>query len=320
MKIVILDRQSIGYDTPIESLKEIGELVIYDNTTEHELPERIKDAEILLLNKIKITEKIINSAKLLKLICVFATGYDNIDITAARRRGIAVCNVPAYSTESVTLFTLATALSLITHLNQFNAYVRCGKYSDSGLPNLITPVFHELKGKTWGIVGGGNIGLSVAKVAEAFGARVIINKRNKISSYPCVDLNQLCRESDIISIHCPLTPQTHNLINSEKISIMKDSVIIINEARGAVVCEADIAEAILNKRIAGFGCDVYSVEPFPKNHPYNTIKDFENVILTPHAAWASYEARCRCIEIVAENIKSFLNGEMKNRVEIDNGI
>jgi glycerate dehydrogenase len=255
------------------------------------------------------------AAKCLKLVCVFATGYDNIDIAAARELGIAVCNVPGYSTDSVALFTVATVLSLYAHLPEYSEYVRSGEYTESGVPNRLVPVYHELKGKTWGIVGYGNIGRAVGRVAEAMGASVIACKRTPTDEVRCVDIDTLCRESDIITIHCPLNDGTRGIINKDRIALMKREVVIVNEARGAVVCEEDIAAAIESNRIAAFGCDVYSREPFLKDHPYSRILERKNVLLTPHAAWGAYESRARCISIIADNIHSFFNGKFLNRVD-----
>ena len=315
MKIVLLDRASIGEDTPLDILYSIGDVSIYEHSTPAETIERATDAEILIINKVKITRELLVGAKKLKLICIFATGYDNIDVVSARELGIAVCNVPGYSTESVALFTIATALSLTAHLTEYSDYVRSGEYTASGVPNKLTPVYHEIGGKTWGIVGYGNIGKAVGKVAEALGATVIACKRTPIDDLECVDIDTLCKRSDIISIHCPLNEQTRSIINKERISLMKDGVILVNEARGAVTDEIAIAEAVISGKIGGFGCDVYSTEPFGKEHPFYEIKGYKNVILTPHAAWGSYEARKRCIEIIAQNINSFLAGKSQNRVD-----
>jgi glycerate dehydrogenase len=315
MKITILDKIAMGDDTPFDALSEFGTVKFYETTNSENVIEHVADSEIIILNKVKITEKTIMSAPKLKLICVFATGYDNIDIEAARNKGVAVCNVPGYSTESVVLFTIATTLALVSHLNEYNEYVRTGAYSASSSANKITPVVHEISGMTWGIVGGGNIGKAVARVAEALGARVIINKRTPSPDLNCVSIEQLCKESDIITLHCPLNDGTYELINDEMINLMKPGVVLVNEARGAVVSEKAVANAILNKKIAAFGCDVYSQEPFKPDHPYNEIKDMPNVILTPHSAWGAYEARERCVNIIAKNISSFIKGERNNRVD-----
>ena len=315
MKITVLDRSAMGFDLPFNILDKFGQVKIFDSTDGDDVVERIDGSDVIILNKVKITREIIESSESLKLICVFATGYDNIDIKCANEQGIAVCNVPGYSTDSVVLFTMANVLALYSRLYEYNSFVKSGEYAASGIPNKLTPVFHELSGKVWGIVGLGNIGKAVARAAEAMGARVIANKRTPIPGYECVDIEKLCRESDIITLHCPLNDGTRDLINREKISLMKDSVIIVNEARGAVVNENDITDAIISGKIAAFGSDVYSVEPFGSEHPFNAIKDKSNVLLTPHAAWGAYEARVRCLEIICNNINAFVDGKILNRVD-----
>lgn len=315
MKIVILDKQSLGEDTPFSVLDKFGEVVFYDSSTLSEAIARAKDADVIIINKIKVTRELMESSHSLKLVCVFATGYDNIDVAAARKLGIGVCNVPGYSTDSVALFTISTVLALTSHLIEYRDFVKSGEYSSGNTPNRLTPVYHDLCGKTWGIVGYGNIGRAVGRVAEAFGAKVIVNKRTPVIDATVVDIDTLCRESDIITIHCPLNDESRNLINESRIALMKPSVILVNEARGAVLDESAVAAAVEEGRIAGFGCDVYSVEPFGKEHPYFAIKDRDNVILTPHAAWGSYEARARCIGIIADNIEAFNNKKTLNRVD-----
>ena len=315
MKITVLDKSAMGADLPMDMLESLGEVQIFDSTTADNVIERISGSDVIILNKVKITKEVICSSDRLKLICVFATGYDNIDINEAKKRGVAVCNVPGYSTDSVVLFTMANVLALFSHLREYNDFVTSGKYTESGVPNKLSPVFHELSGKVWGIVGLGNIGKAVAKVAEAMGAKVIANKRTPIEGYECVDIDELCRRSDIITLHCPLNEGTRSIINKDRISLMKNSVIIVNEARGAVVDEEDVKDAIISGRIAAFGSDVYSVEPFPANHPFNSIKDKSNVLLTPHAAWGAYEARVRCLRIICDNISAFINGKTLNRVD-----
>lgn len=316
MKIKILDSKSLGDDTPISNLSKIGDVEIFESSTPDEVISRCKDADVIILNKVKITREVIFSSDSLKLVCVFATGYDNIDIVAAREKGVAVCNVPGYSSESVALITMATVLSLVTHLSEYNKYVVSGEYTSSGVPNKLTPVFHELAGKTWGIVGYGGIGKAVANIAKAFGVSIIVNKRVPIDGVECVDIDTLCKRSDIITLHCPLNSETKHLINKDRLDLMKKDVIIVNEARGAVVCEEDITEALEQGRIGAFGCDVYSVEPFGLDHPYNRIKSLPNVILTPHCAWGSYEARERCLNIIIQNILAFYGGEKLNRVDL----
>ena len=315
MKIVVLDRYSLGEDTPLDGLMKFGEVTVYDKTSSDEIEERVADADVLVLNKVRITESILAGAKCLKLICIFATGFDSIDISAARKYGVGVCNVPGYSTDSVALFTVANVLALFTHLREYNSYVVSGEYSTSGAPNRLVPVYHEIKGKTWGIVGLGNIGRAVAEVAKALGARVIANKRTPVSDYECVDIDTLCAESDIITVHCPLNDESRHMINKERIALMKNNVVIVNEARGAVLNEYDIAQAVKNGKIGAFGSDVYSSEPFSADHPFYEIKDFGNVLFTPHAAWGAYEARLRCINVICSNIEAFMRSERLNRVD-----
>ncbi len=314
MNIVVLDKNSLGNDTPLEGLNVFGNVSVYDATSNEDVCGRIKDAEIIILNKVRISKEVIKNAEKLKLICVFATGYDNIDIEAAKEYNVAVCNVPGYSTDSVALFTVVNVLALYTKLREYNSYVVNGSYSMSGLPNMLTPVYHEIAGKIWGIIGLGNIGKAVARVAEALGAEVIANKRTPEDGYKCVDIDTLCKESDIITIHCPLNDDSRDLINSTRIDMMKNDVVIVNEARGAVVNDIDIVNAVKFGKIGAFGSDVYTTEPFSPDHPFYEIKGYSNVLFTPHAAWGAFEARVRCIDIICENIRSFIGGGNKNRV------
>ena len=315
MKITVLDKKTMGDDISFAPFERYGEITVYDITPAELTAERVKDAEVIILNKVKITADVISAAKNLKLICVFATGYDNIDLAAAREAGIAVCNVPGYSTDSVTLYTIATVTALASRLITYSAFVRSGEYTSSGSPNKISPAFNDLRDKTWGIIGYGNIGKSVADVAKAFGANVIVNKRTPADDAVCVDVDTLCKDSDIITIHCPLNDDTRGMINADRLALMKNNVILVNEARGAVLDEVAVAKAVECGKIGAFGCDVYSQEPFPADHPYTAIKDLDNVILTPHSAWASYEARTRCVDIISNNIASYISGDRLNRVD-----
>lgn len=316
MRIVLLDRLSLGEDTPIERLGSFSEVVSYDKTPENLVNERISGADVIIINKIKITREVLKNAKGLKLICVFATGYDNIDIEAAREYGVGVCNVPGYSTDSVALLTTSCVLALYTHLYEYRRFVTSGDYSASGTPNRLTPVYHELRGKVWGIVGYGNIGRAVGRIAEAFGARVIATKRTPTDEVECTDLETLCRESDIITLHCPLTKDTEGMINKDTLGLMKKNVVLFNAARGKVVVEEDVARAVEEGLIGAFGSDVFTEEPFSRGSAFDRIKDYDNVILTPHTAWGAYESRCRCMDIVCDNIISFFNGKILNRVDI----
>lgn len=315
MNIVCLDAVSLGTDLALSPLRTYGNVTVYDASTQEDALERVRDADVLILNKFKATKPVFDAAKNLKLICEFATGYDNIDLNEARAHGVAVCNVPAYSTDSVALWTIATALSLVTHLETYHRFVADGSYSVSGAANRLEPVYHELAGRTWGVLGCGNIGKRVAGVAEAFGMKIIVNKRTPGGPYTNVDVDTLCRESDILSIHCPLNDATRGIIDARRLSLMKPTAILVNEARGAVTDEKAVAEAVKTGTIAAFGADVYSTEPFGKDHPFYEIKDRENVLLTPHAAWGAYDARKRCLDIILSNIDSFLHGGTQNRVD-----
>ncbi len=314
MNITVLDAATLGNDITFEVWQALGNLTVYQTTQPEDIIPRLKNTDIAILNKVKITKEILNSLSDLKLICVTATGFDNIDTAACKEKGIAVCNVKGYSTHSVAQVTVTLALALMTHLPEYAKYVRQGKYTASGVQNCLTPVFHELYGKTWGIVGLGNIGKQVAKVATAFGCKVIGYKRTPDNEYETADLETVLRQSDIVSIHLPLTNQTKEIINKDTLSLMKKSAILINVARGAVTNEQDVATAIKNGTIGGFGTDVYSFEPMPANSPFISISEMPNVILTPHMAWGAYESRVRCVNEIAENIKSFISGDTRNRI------
>lgn len=315
MKIAILDAETLGADLSLAPLAACGELTVYPVTAPEELADRIRDCEVIVQNKTKITAAAMEGAKSLRLICELATGFDNIDLAAARRLGIAVCNVPGYSTASVVQVTLATVLSLATHLPSYAAEVASGRYSAGAVANRLTPVFHELAGRTWGVVGHGNIGRGVAEVARAMGCRVLYTRATPDGSPDCVSLAQLCRESDVITLHTPLNDKTRALIDEAAISLMKPTVILVNEARGAVTDEAAVARALLEGRIGAFGCDVYSAEPFKKDHPFHALLGNERVLLTPHMAWGSYEARARCLATVVDNLRVFYGGGRQNRVD-----
>lgn len=315
MNIILLDAGTLGDDLSFDGLRAIGNVQIFASTTPEQLAERIHDADVLVLNKIKINAEVLSCAPRLRLICVTATGFDNIDLEAARARGVAVCNIPGYSTPSVVQVTLATVLSLATHLPAFQSHVSSGEYSRGVTANCLVPVYHELAQKTWGIVGYGNIGRGVADVARALGCRVLVCRRNPSGADGECDIDMLCRESDVITLHCPLNDGTRGLINEERIASMKRGVILVNEARGAVTDEQAVTKAVLSGQIGAFGCDVYTQEPFRHDHPFSALLGLENVCLTPHMAWGSYEARVRCIESVASNIRAFFAGERQNRVD-----
>ena len=257
----------------------------------------------------------LSGARRLKLICVCATGFDCIDVAYCRERGIGVCNVPGYSTESVSQLTLTMALALMGHLREYRHHVHAGAYTRGGVANCLTPVWHEIAGKTWGVIGGGNIASRVAGLAEAFGCRVLMCRRKEDERWENADVDTLCEKADIISVHVPLTEETRGMIGEKQIAKMKKNAIFINVARGMVADEEALAKAIEEDRIGGLGVDVFSVEPFGEDHPYMRILDRDNVLLTPHTAWGAIETRNRCMKIVADNIAAWQQGRRQNRVD-----
>lgn len=314
MNIVILDYLTLGDDLDLSGASRFGNVIKYPVTSQAEAPERVRDADVIIVNKVKMNEDVLKDAKSLKLICETATGYDNIDINYCKKRGILVANTPAYSTSCVAQVTVSMACSLMTHLHEYRRFVHEGEYQKSVSANMLKPIYHEMDGLTWGIIGFGNIGRGVAKIASAFGCNVIVNKRTPVDDFPCVDLESLLKSSDIISIHCPLTDKTRGMIGREQLEMMKKDAIIINVARGAVWDEDAVAQAVIDKKIGGIGCDVFSYEPIRDSHPFIKILDYDNVLLTPHMAWGSFESRTRCFNTVLSNIEAYLNGNAKNIV------
>ena len=315
MKIVVLDAASLGEDVDLSPILNLGEATVYEVNRQETLVSCIGDAEVIVSNKAKLTAQVLEQVPNVKLICVTATGFDTVDTGYCRTRGIGVCNVPGYSTDSVAQLTVALALNLATHLGEYREFVHSGAYSAGNIANKLSPCWNELTGKTWGIIGGGNIGNRVANIAKALGCRVIMYRRNPDPEFETVSLNTLCETADIISIHLALNDQTRGMMGESQIRKMKKNAIVVNVARGAVTDEEALACAIEEDRIGGLGVDVYSVEPFGKDHPFSRILDRDNVCLTPHMAWGSIESRNRCIAKVAENIAAFYRGESLNRVE-----
>ncbi len=312
MKISILDAATLGDDLDLSGFSKLGETVVYNATKASEVSERICDSEVVVINKVKLNRENLPFAKNLKLICVAATGYDNIDIEYCREAGIQVSNVIGYSTDSVAQATVATVLELATHIGDYWQFVKSGEYTRSGNANKVCPVYHELAGKTWGIVGLGNIGKKVANIALAFGCKVIACKRTPEAGYECVGINELCRRADIITVHTPLSDSTRELIGTQQLELMRPGVILYNASRGSVLDEAAVADAVLEGRIGAFGTDVYSVEPFGEEHSMYRILNCPNVCMTPHMAWGSYEARNRCINEMLKNISAYQNGVKRN--------
>lgn len=320
MKIAVLDRLTLGEDLDLSESKKYGEVVIYDKTEPEEVEEHIGDADVVFVNKVKLNETNLKNAHNLKVICEAATGYDNIDVGYCKSRGIAVCNVPGYSVYSVAQVTVSMVLSLVNHLPEYTGYTKSGVYTDNGNANILTPVYHELYGKTWGIVGYGGIGERVGEIAKALGCNIMAFKRTPVDGVECTDIDTLVEKSDIITVHIPLSDSTRGLINSARVDKMKKSAILVNTARGGVLDEAAVCNAVKEGKIAAFGSDVYSTEPFAKDSPYYSIKDLDNVCLTPHMAWGALEARQRCFREMLANMNAFFGGETRNRIDLTEGI
>ena len=316
MKIAVLDAATLGGDLDLGPLYPLGEVAAWPGTAPEELADRVADADIIISNKLKLGRHNLAGAEKLKLICVCATGFDCIDVDWCRERGIGLCNVPGYSTESVAQLTLTMALALMGHLVEYRNHVHTGAYTRGGVANCLTPVWHEIAGKTWGVIGGGNIGQQVAALAEAFGCKVLMCRRKADSRWENAGVDAVCEKSDIISVHVPLTDETRGMIGPAQIGKMKKNAIFINVARGLVADEEALTRAIEEGRIGALGIDVYGAEPFGTDHPYTRILDRDNVILTPHTAWGAIETRNRCLAIVADNIAAWQRGEEHNRVDL----
>lgn len=314
MKVAVLDASTLGDDLDLSVLTAAGDVSVFDSTSSAEIADHVSDSEVVIINKVKLGEYELLQCPNLKLVCVAATGYDNVDISFCREKGIAVCNVVGYSTSSVAQLAVSMVLYLANHLEEYTSKVRSGEYSHGGVANILKPVYHELDGKVWGIAGYGNIGRKVGKIAEALGCRVLVFKRDPVDDAECVDLETLCKKSDILTVHLPLSDTTRGIFSSDLISQLKEHCIFVNVARGAVTDESALADAVRNGKIAGLGVDVYSREPFSEDHPFWQIKDRKNVCLTPHMAWGAYEARKRCIEEIIKNIESFRRGDRRNRI------
>lgn len=316
MTIVFLDTGTVGNDIDVKILEKAGTLISYPATSASEAPERVKNAEVIVTNKVKLTKEVLSAATDLKLVCVTATGFDNVDLEYARKNGIAVCNVKGYSTDSVAQVTVSTVLALSCNLASFDAYCKSGKYTESGVHNKLEPVFHELSGKVWGVYGFGDIGKKVASIAKAIGCEILVCKQTPVEGIECVSLSELFERCDIISLHTPLNEKTFHSVNSDILSRAKKNLILVNAARGAVTDEKAVADAVKSGKIAAFGTDVYSVEPMQENNPVYGLRDFDNVIFTPHMAWGAYEARERLIFEILANIEAFFKGEIRNRVDL----
>lgn len=316
-KIVILETASIGSDMDLSEYDHLGDVVVYDHVLEEELPVLIKDATILVVNKTVLNESNLKYAPNLKLICLFATGYNNIDLKYCVRHGIAVSNARGYSTASVAQHTFALLFYLYEKLPYYDHYVKSGRYSKQDGFSHFEKTFQEIEGKTWGVVGLGNIGRRVAVLAEAFGCKVIYYSTSKTHTDPDferVSFKRLCEESDIISVHAPLNEDTFHLFDAKAFEMMKPTAYFINVARGSIVDEAALVDALIENKIAGAGLDVLEKEPLPANAKILGVRNSMRLIVTPHIGWASVESRTRCVEEVYKNIAAFIEGEGRNLV------
>lgn len=311
MKIVVLDGYAANPgDLSWEAFEQLGEITVYDRTAAADVAARIADADIALTNKTVLTRELLAGAGKLKYVGVLATGYNVVDVAAAKELGITVTNIPAYSTDSVAQMTFALLLEICHRAGHHSDAVHAGRWTSNpdfcfwDMPQM------ELAGKTMGIVGYGRIGKKVAEIARCFGMKVIAWTRTPRDP-ECVSLDELLAQSDVISLHCPLFPQTQNLINAETIAKMKDGAIIINTSRGPVINEADLATALKSGKIYAAASDVATVEPITADNP---LLDAPNMIITPHIAWATHEARARLLKIAAENIRAFAAGAPVNVV------
>lgn len=304
MKIVFLDAATMG-DVSFSPISALGDLECFQTSDREEALQRVKDAEVLIINKIKVDKELVDAAPKLRLICEAATGVNNIDLEYAASKGIPVRNAVGYSTDSVVQMTFMMILSLVGRCRYFDDFVKSGEYSRSGLFTDVSTMFFELRGKRLGIIGLGNIGGNVAKVGEAFGMNVSYFSTSGTShskDYPSVDLDTLMSSSDIISIHAPYNERTAGLVGAEQLRKMKSTAYIVNMGRGGIIDEAALAEAIDGGWIAGAGVDVFTAEPLPADNPLLNVRNRNRLILTPHIGWASIEARERLVAMIADNI------------------
>lgn len=319
MKLVILERNSVGTDVDVSCFEKFGEVTCYPNTVAANTAERVKDADIILANKAPLNESTLKDAPNVKLICLLATGFDNVDLAYCKSRSIKVTNVVNYCTSTVAQHTLLLALALSEKIAFYDDYVKSGAYSAQDRFSNFDRTFYDLEGKTWGIIGMGTIGRRVAGLAQAFGCRVIFysaSGKSTCTDYERVEFDTLLQESDILSLHCPLSDRTRGLINKDALSKMKETAILVNVARGPVVDTQALYDALVADQIAGAGLDVLEQEPMAKDNPLARIKDSSKLIITPHMAWASLESRTRLVDEVVKNIEAFLAGENRNVVNL----
>ncbi len=310
-ELVFLDAKTVGDDLLLDGFKKFGNFISYQTTlSKDETIKRVKNANIIITNKVVIDRDVIDSASKLELICVAATGMNNIDLEYAKSKGITVKNVSDYSTNSVTQHTFTLLFYLLGRVRYYDDLVKSEKWCESEIFTNLDKPYHEINGKTWGIIGLGNIGKKVANVAECFGAKVIYystSGRNRDNKYQRVNLNELLKSSDIISIHAPLNDKTNNLITADKLNLMKKDAILLNLGRGGIINEEDLATVIDSKKLF-VGLDVTKNEPIEKNNPLLKVKNRDRLIITPHIAWSSIEARKLLVKKIEKNIEEFLAG------------
>ncbi len=314
MKITVLDRCTVTTgDVSLSPIKALGDVAFYDTVSPEKIAETIGESDAVICNKAQITDEIMEKCKNLRYIGLFATGYNNIDIEAAKKRGITVCNVPGYSTDSVVQHAFSLILHFACRADDYAASVARGDWANSETFSYLAYPTSELRGKTLGIFGFGTIGKAVATVGKAFGMKILAVSHRPMTyeGVEFTDTKSLFERSDYLSLHCPLTNETKGLVNVHTLSLMKPCAVLINTSRGGVVEEEALTAALNGGKIRGAGLDVLDIEPMRKNHPYLTAK---NCYITPHVAWAAYEARVRLIDIVAENIRAFEAGSPVNAV------
>ncbi len=317
MNITLLDSATLGSDIDTSVLGQFGTFTDYPSSDRQEVSERVQNADIVVTNKVVMDREMLEAAPSLKLICLTATGVNNIDLDAARGMNIAVTNVAGYSTASVAQHTIASTLSLLEHLEYYDSYVKSGQYAGNTMFTHLSRTFWEVDGKHWGIIGLGAIGKAVARIAEAMGCSISYystSGRNLDASYRHQELDELLRESDVVSIHAPLNDQTRDLIRSKELSLMKQHAILVNVGRGGIVNETDLAQALRDSVLRAAAIDVFSREPIEAENPLLADDIQDKLLLTPHIAWASVEARTRVVDEVCANISAFLAGESRNRV------
>lgn len=315
MKIAVLDWKTMTMNDDISAaeIEKLGDVKIFGLTAPENVVSNIGDAEAVLCNKVLITKEIMEHCPNLRYIGLFATGYNNIDISYAAQKGITVCNAGQYSTNAVAQHTFACILDHFSRINEYNKAVRNGEWEKTDIFSYFPIPTHELAGKTLSIIGFGSIGRAVAKIGEAFGMNVVVCTRTKPEncSYELADAVTAASKADVLTLHCPLTDQTKELISKEILSVMKPSAILVNTSRGATVNEMDLAEALERKQIAAAYLDVLVDEPMSSETP---LKNLSNCVITPHTAWAALETRKRLLSIVCDNLKAWLAGKPQNKV------